>query len=183
MRIVPSSLLCPFPFAEHPRPSSRSFELESEIKELRRQLAAQAEGVFDWPLPTPGVAELPISPINGATNASAEPGSAVISNSGDPIEPLVQRTPRTAITTSTTSDQPEHSRVPGLTTRPQIDEPQERRRTSMPVAHPRTLDNIELSVQEIDTLFLMYGYAPNTRVKIKLTLVAIFAITIRFSLS
>ncbi|KAK1255605.1 hypothetical protein MKX07_007864 [Trichoderma sp. CBMAI-0711] len=53
-------------------------------------------------------------------------------------------------------DPRESSRVPGLTTQPVIDQPQEPRRSLITIPRARKLGNVELSVEEIDELYLIY---------------------------
>ncbi|XPS72432.1 hypothetical protein M3J09_004597 [Ascochyta lentis] len=50
-----------------------------------------------------------------------------------------------------------HSRVPGLTTRPSIDEPAPRRSVWCGIPRPRALGNIVLSVEEVDDLFNIFA--------------------------
>ena len=50
----------------------------------------------------------------------------------------------------------EHSRAPGVTTKPGLDGPPSLRRNSIPLPRPRTLGNTVLSVEAIDELFMMY---------------------------
>ncbi|RFU77397.1 fungal specific transcription factor domain-containing [Trichoderma arundinaceum] len=53
-------------------------------------------------------------------------------------------------------DPKDSSRVPGLTTQPVIDQPQAPRRSTITIPRARKLCNVELSVEEIDELYLIY---------------------------
>jgi hypothetical protein len=67
-----------------------------------------------------------------------------------------------ASSTAATGPSPDaagHSRAPGVTTRPGVDDPEPRPRSEIAsVPRPRALGNIALSVEEIDELFAMYGH-------------------------
>jgi hypothetical protein len=52
-------------------------------------------------------------------------------------------------------DPRESSRLPGLTTQPVIDQPQEPRKSIITIPRARKLGNVELTVEEIDELYLM----------------------------
>ncbi|KAL6695343.1 hypothetical protein J3F84DRAFT_335097 [Trichoderma pleuroticola] len=114
------------------RKRRKSFELENEVRELRRQLATREAGnaTLEWPIPTPAapsearVSEAAVSSVSGASGLSSDPK--------------------------------ESSRVPGLTTQPVIDQPQAPRRSIITIPRARKLGNVELSVEEIDELYLIY---------------------------
>ncbi|KAL7941925.1 hypothetical protein V8C42DRAFT_163840 [Trichoderma barbatum] len=114
------------------RKRRKSFELENEVRELRRQLATRevSSTGLEWPILTPAapsearVSEAAVSSVSGASGPSPDPK--------------------------------ESSRVPGLTTQPAIDQPQAPRRSIITIPRPRKLGNVELSVEEIDELYLIY---------------------------
>ncbi|KAH6961924.1 hypothetical protein BKA56DRAFT_598095 [Ilyonectria sp. MPI-CAGE-AT-0026] len=144
------------------RKRRRSVDLENEIRELRKQLeesrhvpAATSRPVpigstntASWAMAT-GTGALPIiSPYGNLaqtdTNRVAPPsiaGTASVS---------AQESPATGTSTA------EHSRIPGLTTRPGVDEPIPRRPVYSALPRPRALGNTALSVEEIDELFNTY---------------------------
>ncbi|TFA97868.1 Regulatory protein LEU3 [Trichoderma ghanense] len=112
--------------------TEKSFELENEVRELRRQLATReaSNAALEWPILTPAapsearVSEVAVSSVSGASGPSPDPK--------------------------------ESSRVPGLTTQPVIDQPQEPRRSIITIPRARKLGNVELTVEEIDELYLIY---------------------------
>ncbi|KAJ4860032.1 fungal specific transcription factor domain-containing protein [Trichoderma breve] len=114
------------------RKRRKSFELENEVRELRRQLATRetTNAALEWPILTPAapsearVSEAAVSSVSGASGVSPDPK--------------------------------ESSRVPGLTTQPVIDQPQAPRRSIITIPRARKLGNVELSVEEIDELYLIY---------------------------
>ncbi|KAL7928938.1 hypothetical protein V8C35DRAFT_207216 [Trichoderma chlorosporum] len=114
------------------RKRRKSFELENEVRELRRQLATReaSNAALEWPILTAAapsgarVSEVAVSSISGASGPSPDPK--------------------------------ESSRVPGLTTQPVIDQPQEPRRSIITIPRARKLGNVELSIEEIDELYLIY---------------------------
>lgn len=111
------------------RKRRKSFELENEVRELRRQLATHeaSSAALEWPIIPPAearVSEVAVSSVSGASGPSPDPR--------------------------------ESSRVPGLTTQPVIDQPQEPRRSIITIPRARKLGNVELSVEEIDELYLIY---------------------------
>ncbi|PON21662.1 hypothetical protein TGAM01_v209400 [Trichoderma gamsii] len=111
----------------------KSFELENEVRDLRRRLAtreASSNAAIEWPILTP--AALSETRVSDAIQSS--PSNA----SGPSLDPK------------------ESSRVPGLTTQPVIDQPQAPRRSIIAIPRPRKLGNVELSVEEIDELYLIY---------------------------
>ncbi|KAL6832220.1 hypothetical protein V8C40DRAFT_273576 [Trichoderma camerunense] len=114
------------------RKRRKSFELENEVRELRRQLATHetTNAALEWPILTPAapsearISEAAVSSVSGASGVSPDPK--------------------------------ESSRVPGLTTQPVIDQPQAPRRSIITIPRARRLGNVELSVGEIDELYLIY---------------------------
>ncbi|QYS99410.1 Zn(2)-C6 fungal-type domain-containing protein [Trichoderma simmonsii] len=114
------------------RKRRKSFELENEVRELRRQLATRetTNAALEWPILTPTapsearISEAAVSSVSGASGVSPDPK--------------------------------ESSRVPGLTTQPVIDQPQAPRRSIITIPRARKLGNVELSVEEIDELYLIY---------------------------
>ncbi|KAM0260094.1 hypothetical protein ACHAQJ_003019 [Trichoderma viride] len=111
----------------------KSFELENEVRELRRRLAtreASSNAALEWPILTPAAPS--------EARASDAPLSSVSNGSGPSLDPK------------------QSSRVPGLTTQPVIDQPQAPRRATITMPRARKLGNVELSVEEIDELYLIY---------------------------
>ncbi|KAL7816086.1 hypothetical protein V8C44DRAFT_348310 [Trichoderma aethiopicum] len=111
------------------RKRRKSFELENEVRELRRQLATHeaSNAALEWPIIPPAearVSEVAVSTVSGTSGPSPDPR--------------------------------ESSRVPGLTTQPVIDQPQEPRRSIITIPRARKLGNVELSVEDIDELYLIY---------------------------
>lgn len=114
------------------RKRRKSFELENEVRELRRQLATReaSNAVLEWPVLPPAapsearVSEVALSSVSGASRPSPDPR--------------------------------ESSRLPGLTTQPVIDQPQEPRKSIITIPRARKLGNVELTVEEIDELYLIY---------------------------
>jgi hypothetical protein len=136
----------------------RSFELESEIRQLRMQLESQSgptpsSTVPDWSLPpesaafadTASQSYIPPEAPTRQANVTHRPAAVAAS--------LTSASPGTA--TGPSPDPTEHSRAPGLTTRPGVDEPLAARRVSLSLPRPRALGNTALSVDEIDELFMM----------------------------
>ncbi|KAH8131183.1 hypothetical protein LI328DRAFT_161307 [Trichoderma asperelloides] len=108
-------------------------KLENEVRELRRRLAtreASSNAVIEWPTIAPAAPS--------ETRASDAIQSSASNASGPSLDPK------------------ESSRVPGLTTQPVIDQPQAPRRSIIAIPRPRKLGNVELSVEEIDELYLIY---------------------------
>ncbi|KAL9473652.1 hypothetical protein ACSS6W_008032 [Trichoderma asperelloides] len=121
------------------RKRRKSFELENEVRELRRRLAtreASSNAVIEWPTIAPAAPS--------ETRASDAIQSSASNASGPSLDPK------------------ESSRVPGLTTQPVIDQPQAPRRSIIAIPRPRKLGNVELSVEEIDELYLISSTADPT---------------------
>ncbi|UKZ96419.1 uncharacterized protein TrAFT101_011211 [Trichoderma asperellum] len=115
------------------RKRRKSFELENEVRELKRRLAtreASSNAAIEWPIIAPAAPS--------ETRASDAIQSSASNTSGPSLDPK------------------ESSRVPGLTTQPVIDQPQAARRSIIAIPGPRKLGNVELSVEEIDELYLIY---------------------------
>ncbi|EXA32082.1 hypothetical protein FOVG_16658 [Fusarium oxysporum f. sp. pisi HDV247] len=109
------------------RKRRRSVDLENEIRDLKKRLEEAEDG--------------------SNRNSTSETAQ---------IRPTSEMDWTLPATTGTTTDATEHSRAPGLTTRPVIDEPDPRRRFCSSLPRPRALGNTALSVEEIDELFNIY---------------------------
>ena len=128
------------------RKRRRSADLENEIRVLREQLesdqhASAVPVMTDWAVP------------------SATPPSANRALSMSFVPPSVAHPASTHIDSSSATgaegiDGP-CSHIPGLTTRPNIDEPTPRRSVWCGFPRPRALGNTVLSVDEIEDLFNM----------------------------
>ncbi|KAJ0138758.1 Uncharacterized protein HZ326_18277 [Fusarium oxysporum f. sp. albedinis] len=115
------------------RKRRRSVDLENEIRNLKKRLEEAEDG--------------------NNTNSTSETAQVRATNE---IVWTLSATPGGLPPSPTaTTDVTEHSRAPGLTTRPVIDEPDPRRHLSSSFPRPRALGNTALSVEEIDELFDM----------------------------
>lgn len=137
------------------RKRTRSFEMESEIQSLRRQLRNKDQvpsPALDWNLGLADPGLLPESPApNYGFPMMATPAEAGVGGRQMPARPA-----SSAGGSGPSPNPTEHSRAPGLTTRPAVDEPPSpRRRAVAVVPRPRALGNIALSVEEIEELFSM----------------------------
>ena len=139
--------------------------MESEIQSLRRQLRnkdqvpAAPSPALDWNLGLADPGLLPESPApNYGFPMMAASAGAGLDGRQMPARP-VPGPPTAASSAGGSGPSPnptEHSRAPGLTTRPAVDEPPSpRRRAVAMVPRPRALGNIALSVEEIEELFAM----------------------------
>lgn len=154
--------------------------MEKEIQSLRRELRnkdqaqSQPQGqapltptpyaALDWNLGLSETSLLPVpspSPNYGPRTVAESPASAITTDQQQQLITRAVPTPPTAASSTAASgpslNTTEHSRAPGLTTRPGVDEPSEpQRRPGVALApRPRALGNIALSVEEIEELFLM----------------------------
>jgi len=126
------------------RKRRRSADLENEIRELREQLnsgrhASATPVMGDWAVPS-------------ATPPSAN-GALPIPFMSPPVAyPTSIHMDASSATGAEIVDGP-HSHVPGLTTRPSVDEPAPRRSLWRGLPRPRALGNTVLSVEEIGDLF------------------------------
>lgn len=141
----------------------RSIDLQNEIRELREQLGAartssavaniprhtSEQAITNWAMPTV-ISSYLYSP---STNPAQTDSSGV---AFPPITGVTSVHTDVASVSGTELTEP-HSRIPGLTTRPSIDEPSPRRSISQYTPRPRALGNIALSVEEIDELFNMWA--------------------------
>ncbi|EHK20948.1 uncharacterized protein TRIVIDRAFT_133240, partial [Trichoderma virens Gv29-8] len=114
------------------RTRKRRQVLENEVRELRRQLATReaSNAALEWPILTP------------AAPSEARVSEAALSSVSGASGP--------------SPDPKEGSRVPGLTTQPVIDQPQIPRRSIITIPRARKLGNVELSVEEIDELYILH---------------------------
>jgi hypothetical protein len=109
---------------------------------------------MDWALPATAGGLLPTPSVD------ANLGQLQLDSSRSTVLPMQQPPPPPIPvdeSPTATTDATEHSRAPGLTTRPVIDEPDPRRRFSSSLPRPQALRNTALSVEEIEELFNMYG--------------------------
>ncbi|KAJ6030173.1 hypothetical protein N7460_010439 [Penicillium canescens] len=131
---------------------AKPFELENEVRELRRQLVADHHRmpVLD--------SVLPENRDNVSNQIPSQPPWAT----RDEIDSVrvVDRSCTLAASTSERSgllpDVTEHPWAPSLTTKPVIDSPQQPEQTAAAIPQSRSLGNVTLSVQEIDELFTIY---------------------------
>lgn len=147
------------------RKRRRSVDLENEIRELRKQLDESRHA------PTATSRPVPIGSTNTASWAMATGTGLtgalpIITTYGNLSQTDTSRIapPSIAGTASISAQESpaagagtaEHSRIPGLTTRPGVDEPIPRRPVYSALPRPRALGNTALSVEEIDELFTTY---------------------------
>ncbi|KAI8649535.1 Zn(2)-C6 fungal-type domain-containing protein [Fusarium keratoplasticum] len=158
------------------RKRRRSVDLVNEIRDLKKRLEEAQDGSntnptletaqtrptseMDWALPATAGGLLPTPSVD------ANLGQLQLDSSRSTVPPMQQPPPPPIPvdeSPTATTDATEHSRAPGLTTRPVIDEPGPHRRFSSSRPRPQALGNTALSVEEIEELFNIYrtSYHPH----------------------
>ncbi|KAM5385210.1 hypothetical protein ACJZ2D_001171 [Fusarium nematophilum] len=128
----------------------RSAELEQEVQNLRQQLQAQSHDNLSPSMP--GAATANDLDVSGFSPESVAIRQNEMGNFAINASDLTSNS-------ATENTESEPSIAPGVTTRPGVDEPIRSRLASNPVARPRALGNVVLSVEEIEELFAMSAFA------------------------
>ena len=131
----------------------QSFELRNEVQSLRQQLDAASNATGPA---RENSMESPVMVSQNAESPSLMPSANHTLAAKD--NPVLCRGSSSTAVTGPSPDPLEHTRAPGLTTKPGVDDAPENTESSFLPAVPRSraIGNVSLTIEEIEELHMMY---------------------------